>query len=186
MRQPQPAESLAADEAWDYVIDVTEPRYETIAKEILEMVEEDQRLRMALMQRDRADTERLRAIVAEIGWPTRSKVGELAEHRAWLLLQHADGDRPFQQQCLELMKHEPPGEVCASHIAYLEDRLSVAFGKPQRYGTQLHGGPDGLEPLPIEDPERVDERRASVGLQPLAEYVETATRGPLHAEPRPR
>jgi hypothetical protein len=161
---------------------VTE-RYAVIAREILEMVEEDQRLRIALMDRDREDTERLRAIVAEIGWPTRSKVGELAEHRAWLLLQHADADRPFQQRCVELMKHEPPGEVCASHIAYLDDRLAVAFGKAQHYGTQLRLGPDGLEPLPIEDPESVDERRMSVGLEPLAEYVETARRGPSRAQP---
>ena len=81
------------------------------------------------------------------------------------------------------MKHEPPGEVCASHIAYLDDRLAVAFGKAQHYGTQLRLGPDGLEPLPIEDPESVDERRMSVGLEPLAEYVETARRGPSRAQP---
>jgi hypothetical protein len=42
-----------------------------------------------------------------------------------------------------------------------------------RYGTQFWRGPDGtgpLEPRPIEDPDRLDERRRSVGLEPFAEY----------------
>lgn len=89
---------------------------------------------------------------------------------------HADADRPFQQRCLDLMKQEPPSEVCPQHVAYLEDRLAVACGEPQRYETQLRPGADGLEPLPIEDPEHVDERRASVGLPPLADYLATARR----------
>jgi len=60
-------------------------------------------------------------------------------------------------------------EASAAHYAYLTDRVQVAEGRPQVYGTQFH---NALQPLSIEDPARVDERRAEVGLPPLAEYVE--------------
>jgi len=56
----------------------------------------------------------------------------------------------------------------------LEDRILMREGKKQIYGTQLHSGPKTngkLELYPIDDEEHVDERRAIVGLQPLAEYL---------------
>ena len=123
---------------------------------------------------DARNTQRLREIIAEIGWPTRSKVGDSAEHLAWLLVQHADRDLAFQRRCLELMRREPPDEVCPRHAAYLEDRIRVAEGKPQRYGTQLTMTARGLDVGSIEDPDAVDERRRSVGLEPIADYVSRA------------
>ena len=149
-----------------------------IADEICRMADEDQhartemaRMSSALRAIDAANTATMRALIAQIGWPTRSKVGERAEHRAWLLVQHADADRDFQRSCLELMKRESADEVCRKHIAYLEDRLAVAEGRPQTYGTQLRQTAAGtFEPVAIEDASRVDERRAAVGLEPLSDY----------------
>lgn len=58
------------------------------------------------------------------------------------------------------------------NLAYLTDRCRVAAGQPQVYGTQYDSdGFDGnLRPHLIEDPERLDARRAAVGLEPHAEY----------------
>jgi hypothetical protein len=154
-----------------------------LAAEIIEMAAADQNMRRAASADpatwdpsvDRRNTARLRAIVAEIGWPTRSRVGDQAEHQAWLLVQHADADRPFQRECLELMRREPPDEVCAKHLAYLDDRIRTADGRPQLYGTQLRKAPGGeWGPGPLEDSDRVDERRAAVDLEPLAQYVARA------------
>lgn len=142
------------------------------------MTDEDQLLRRKLQTMheelssvDARNTRRLREIVAEIGWPTRSKVGEQAEHLAWLLVQHADRDVPFQRECLTLMEAEPSDEVCPKHVAYLVDRIRLAEGRQQLYGTQLRMGDDGLEPAPVDDPAGVDDRRRGVGLEPIAEYV---------------
>jgi len=56
-------------------------------------------------------------------------------------------------------------------VAYLTDRVAVAAGKEQTYGTQVGCGPDGAGPrTPIAEPETVDERRAAAGLAPLADY----------------
>lgn len=159
--------------------------FEELAAEIIEMADADQRMRRAAAadgsrwdrEVDVRNTARMRGIIAEIRWPVRSRVGELAEHQAWLLVQHADADREFQRECLELMKSAPPDEVCAKHIAYLEDRIRTGEGRPQLYGTQLRTRADGeLEPFALEDHEHVDERRAAVGLGPLREYV-TSVRG---------
>ena len=154
---------------------------DAFASQIERMADEDQRLRRKLADlnsdvaaADARNTERLREIVDEIGWPTRSKVGERAEHLAWLLVQHADRDLAFQRRCLDIMRREPPNEVCPKHLAYLEDRVLVAEGRLQRYGTQLRLTEHGLDARPIEDPDAVDERRLGVGLEPLADYVERA------------
>ena len=47
-------------------------------------------------------------------------------------------------------------------VAYLIDRIRTGEHKPQVYGTQWN--------VPVEDPAHVDQRRASVGLGPLAVY----------------
>jgi hypothetical protein len=48
----------------------------------------------------------------------------------------------------------------------------MAAGKPQVYGSQVVESADGeLTPWPIEDPTSVDERRARVGMGPLAEHT---------------
>jgi hypothetical protein len=114
---------------------------------------------------------RLQEIVDQHGWPGISLVGNDGAHAAWLLVQHADGDREFQRACLRRMESLPDGEVQKQSIAYLTDRVLVGENMPQRYGTQL--GSD-FQPAPLEDPENVDRRRAEVGLPPLAEYIQAS------------
>jgi hypothetical protein len=43
-------------------------------------------------------------------------------------------------------------------------------GQPQLYGTQFRHDAQGQRVWDIEDPENLDQRRASVGLPPFAEY----------------
>ena len=146
------------------------------------MADEDQRMRTEVAAKarqwdasvDERNAHRMRAIVSEIGWPTISKVGAQAEHMAWLLVQHAE--LSFQKECFALMEREPADEVCARHLAYLEDRIRVREGLPQRYGTQLQRGDGGWEPLPTLDPEDLDARRLAIGLEPMAEYLDGARR----------
>lgn len=59
-------------------------------------------------------------------------------------------------------------------LAYLVDRVRVAEGKPQVYGTQWGSNADGNpEPrTPIEDEANVDILRASVGLGTIDDYLE--------------
>jgi len=149
----------------------------TIGHDLIQMADIDQAMRKRAMQGepwdssvDRVNTERLKTIVREQGWPTISKFGLEASQAAWLIVQHADHDVDFQAYCLELMKNENPDELNPTHIAYLEDRVRVNHGQSQLYGTQFFGTGTELKPQPIEDEEHLGERRAKVGLGSFEEY----------------
>jgi hypothetical protein len=118
---------------------------------------------------DHDNTAWLMALVERHGWPTISRVGKEGAQGAWLLIQHAELE--FQEQCLPLLRAAlAEKDVSAQHVAYLEDRIHMRRGRPQRYGTQFTFGANGLEVHTLEDEERVDEWRAEIGLGPLAEY----------------
>lgn len=121
---------------------------------------------------DRENTAALKGLVERYGWFNVSTFGEEADRNAWLLVQHADQDVAFQKQILEVLEGLLPlGETKPSNYAYLWDRVAVAEGRPQRYGTQGRCvGSSRWEPHELEDPARVDELRRSVGLGSLAEY----------------
>jgi Family of unknown function (DUF6624) len=69
------------------------------------------------------------------------------------------------------MTNLPKDEVSQSNLAYLTDRVLLAEGKEQRYGTQCTAIDGKWKPRPLEDEANVDKRRADVGLPPLAEYL---------------
>ena len=144
--------------------------------ELLRRVEKDQVARKALdadgmREADGENLPWLRAVVAEHGWPGKSLVGDDGAHSAWLLAQHADADPVFQRQCLDLMTAAvEAGEATARELAYLTDRVLLAEGQPQVYGTQMIRKGGRYAPRDLRDAERVDERRAAAGLEPLAEY----------------
>jgi hypothetical protein len=180
--------------------DKTEPKKEgavaqpELRRELLKLVQDDQEARMKLLdilkkppkapqllselpeikkirELDKQNTERVKAIVNQHGWPGKSLVGADGAHAAWLLVQHADQDRAFQKKCLQLMREAAKkDEMTKADVAYLEDRVLVGEGKKQRYGTQFKQDKGDWVPQPIEDPANVDKRRAEVGLPPLAEY----------------
>lgn len=121
----------------------------------------------------RDNTAWLGGVIQEWGWPGRSLVGDDGADAAWLLAQHSDHDPAFQRTCLDLVAAAADrGDASQSNLAYLTDRVLLKERGMQVYGTQFTSGLSGPEPQPIEDPDGVDERRAAMGLGPLAEYAE--------------
>ena len=109
----------------------------------------------------------------EDGWPTAARVGELAARAAWLVAQHADTQLSVQRRALRLLREAAGrGEAPAQQVAMLADRVAVSEGRHQTYGTQVADVVDG-RPVswPVADPDRLDERRATVGLEPLATHL---------------
>ena len=123
-----------------------------------------------------ANLERMRVILTTYGWPGRRLVGEDGSHGAWLLLQHADRDTALQRTALELLARAvSAGDASGRDLAYLTDRVRLAQGRLQVYGTQLDYDSRGCaSPKPSENPGRLDARRAAVGLEPVAAYVQQA------------
>lgn len=135
-------------------------------------------------QVDGENTARMIEIVATFGWPTHAMVGKEASDAAFLLVQHADRDPDFQARCLPLLAAAAErGEASKRGVAYLTDRVAVKQGRPQVYGTQYlprlredgsvaaddQGRFEYLMPLVV-DPERLDERRSTMGLGPWRDY----------------
>lgn len=113
---------------------------------------------------------RLRERIAVRGWPTDEIAGKDGAEAAWFIVQHAIGEPDFARQSLAKMQAcAAEGKIPAWHAAYLEDRIALFEGRPQRYGTQWIDDPeDGLaRPWQLEDAGRVDEWRAGAGLDPL-------------------
>lgn len=145
-------------------------------KTLIELAKRDQEARLTHSEKikdiDLENQKELARIVQERGWPTRSRDGSDVADAAWLIVQHADNDPGFQQQCFELMKDLPESEVSQEQMAYLIDRIRVNAGEPQLFGTQFNPTETTTEPYPIEDPENLDERRKQVGLPPFEEYAQ--------------
>lgn len=119
------------------------------------------------------NTAHLRGILRTYGWPGRTMVGEAGASAACLLALLADPDRDFQRHCLDLMQKAGPDEVPSLWVAMLTDRLLVAEGEPQIYGTQFRRGDEGRAALrPIEDEAHVDERRAAFDLGDLETFLQ--------------
>ena len=145
-----------------------------LSAELIEMLAQDQADRLAGDGEgtDEERTERLREIIVAHGWPTYSLVGEEAEDAAWAIAQHSDHDPDFQREAREWLQIAVENDDASpGNLAYLTDRIAVGAGEPQTYGTQIGCGEDGPAPsTPIADEAAVDERRAEVGLPPLADY----------------
>ncbi len=165
---------------------------EDLSAELARMAGEDQRIRRppkgsartmvrrldpkTAMDYRRIDAEnagRLGQILSDHGWPGKSLVGEQGAYDAWLIAQHADHEPAVQRQALELLTEAVArGEATPREFAYLTDRVRLNEGREQVFGTQMRPDENGLPvPAPVEDRERVDERRAEVGLEAFDQYV---------------
>lgn len=133
---------------------------------------------------DAFNTKTLAEMLKTRDWFRDDEDGHGAASNAWLIAQHADRNPDFQIEALERIERNlgNPG-VSARNYAYLYDRVGAGFmsGKTdeerlQRYGTQGRcTDNDGWQPIRLEEPDRVDELRAEVGLEPIANYKKRFT-----------
>ena len=119
---------------------------------------------------DRANLVRLEQVIRRYGWPTGTLVGNAGMHDFWLLAQHAPA--PFIARALpHLQAAADRGEIAWSTLALTIDRNLGSQDKPQIYGSQgTFDANDHFVLSDVEDEAHLDERRAEVGLGPIADY----------------
>jgi hypothetical protein len=126
-----------------------------------------------LMKRiDSINLVKVKNIIDRYGWLGSDVVGGTGNLTLFLVIQHAD--LTTQEKYLPVMREAvKKGNARAENLALLEDRVALRRGKRQTYGSQvdLDKETNLYYVLPLNDPDNVDVRRASVGLGPLAEYV---------------
>ena len=121
---------------------------------------------------DAQNEARVKAIIAQYGWPGPSLVGRAGSSTAFLVLQHSN--LATIQEYLPLIRQAAAkGELSQGELALMEDRVLIFQNKPQVYGSQVRSNATTgkMEFFPIADEAHVDERRASMGLGLLADYA---------------
>jgi hypothetical protein len=155
-----------------------------LRKELLDLASEDQKVRArvtgaqtppdVLAEMARVDLKtrtRLREIIRHFGWPRISVVGFDGASAAWLITQHADADVEFQKLCLQLMRAaSKDGEAAKENLAFLIDRVRVADGRPQLYGTQFRYQDGKSVMAPVANQANLDPRRKLMGLSSIDAY----------------
>ena len=163
-----------------------------IRRELLAMARRDRETRQRLLAEGKLfdgyhpemervhleNAERLAEIVDAHGWPGRSTAGDDGRDAAWLVAVHAISRPDLQRRWLPLLQDAAArGEVPRRQPAALGDRIRFHEGRPQRFGMVFDWDERGeLTAGAIEDPERVDERRRRIGLEPLREALAAARR----------
>ena len=173
-----------------------------LKNELLAMHQKDQRVREELakdgslfegyhpkMQEvHNRNAERLEQIIKQYGWPGKSLVDEYAAHAAWIILHHAIAKPALQRKLLPTLKDlAQKGEIDKAEAAMLEDRILYLEGKAQIYGTQFDWDENGqMSPLPIENADKVDERRKQIGLPPLEQTTRRHRENISQTKEKPR
>ena len=123
-------------------------------------------------EKDSVNLIKIKSLLDKYGWLGTDVIGEQGNSTMFLVIQHSD--IATQDKYLPMMREAVKnGKAKGSSLALLEDRVALRKGKKQIYGSQI--GRDNDTKLyyvsPLEDPDNVDKRRAKVGLEPLADYV---------------
>ena len=125
---------------------------------------------LLMKQEDKKNQDRVCEIIDEHGWLGISEIGQLANSTLFLVIQHSPLE--VQEKYFPLLKTSAEkGESKSANMALMDDRIRMYKKQKQLYGSQTITKNGKLYVAPIEDPSNVDERRKSVGLQPLADYL---------------
>jgi len=123
---------------------------------------------------DENNQKRLDEIIEEVGFPTIKLVGKDAVQGAFFIIQHADGDREWQQSQLKNIEIAVKnGDLDGQRYAYLYDRIKVNSGEKQVYGTQfekIDRANKTVQLSAVENIENLDERRRRIGMMPIEMY----------------
>lgn len=117
------------------------------------------------------------------GYPNSEQVGEETANKFFGLITLPYIKADLQKKGLELMKARvEKNEVKPESFARLADMISVNETGKQIYGTLVNMEcmnckveERKLKVTPIAEPEKVDELRKSIGLQPMQEYLDMLT-----------
>jgi hypothetical protein len=123
-------------------------------------------------QIDQRHLSKLKTLAAERGFPNAAEIGKDGIDAFWLLVQHADADHAFQEEMLRVVTPRAKSdEIDGSKFALMTDRVLVAQGKPQRYGTQVRRDDGRFRVREVEDEPQLDARRRDAGLMPINDYL---------------
>ena len=123
-------------------------------------------------EKDSINLLKVTKILDNDGWLGADKIGEAGNKTLFLVIQHSNTQT--QLKYLPMLQNAVmQGNAKPNYLALLQDRVLLAQGEKQIYGSQLETDVKTGEYVlsPMIDPDNVDKRRAQVGLQPISEYL---------------
>lgn len=123
-------------------------------------------------EKDSINLLKIEKILYVHGWLGTDVIGEQGNTTLFLVIQHSDLET--QTKYLPMMREAVTnGNAKGKDFALLEDRIAMGQGKRQIYGSQIKIDDETGEfyVYPLIEPEKVNERRAEVGLGSIEEYV---------------
>ncbi len=155
-----------------YAIDTSQALKDSIARAAGIPVGRDHVFDYLMHEMATIDSSNLRfidSIVRKQGYPGKTVLGAQKAFIPWLIIHHSDATAlaaylPVFKEAAE------KGEMLFANYAYSLDRVLVAQGKEQRYGSQIAQGAmkkTGKQMKfvwPLEEPEKVNERRKAAGI----------------------
>ena len=125
-----------------------------------------------MKQADSLNLIEVERILTRYGWLSSFKIGPDANRALFMVIQHAD--LVAQEKYLPMMTQAvKEGSLKADSFALLQDRMALNKGQKQIYGSQVAWNmkTNQYYLMAMENPDQVDQRRASVGLVPIAVYI---------------
>ncbi|MGH8447418.1 MAG: DUF6624 domain-containing protein [Solimonas sp.] len=134
----------------------------------------DDAVQRALAEHDLGRWQTLEGLIKAKGFPGTARVGSDGAQAAFLVIQHLpdpDAQATLLPAAEEAWRNRQwPG----AWYAQLYDRVQIHAGRPQRYGSQYSFDDNGEISIdPVEDALRLDARRISVDLPPMAQYLQS-------------
>jgi len=117
-------------------------------------------------------------IFEQYGFVGFDLAGENGSRNFWMIVQHSDHNPEFQKEVLVEMKKEVDKQnAISTNYGLLVDRVNLNTGKAQIYGTQVTYNMNIGQAYPkkLKDSAKVNERRKSIGLEPIEEYLNGMT-----------
>ena len=121
---------------------------------------------------DRENQQIVVSIIEKCGFPSSEIHGNTSVQAAFLVIQHAG--KTLREKYFPLIKESAEkGDLRWSTVALMEDRMLMDRGEKQKYGSQVtkNQASGKWELYPVEDPAKVNKRRAEIGLGPIEEYL---------------
>lgn len=126
-----------------------------------------------IYERNHAINEKkIRAILDKSGWPKKNIIGEQGNRTICNVIQHSEND--IRIKYLPMMKQAVlDQQLNPQLLVRAEDRIATESGQLQIYGGQMKFYPEtkSFNVWPVLDPVNIDQRRAAIGLGPIAEYL---------------
>jgi hypothetical protein len=147
-------------------------RLDTIRKEKGVSSDEEKELWKKINHSDSINLAKIVTLLDQKGWLAPEQVGYMGSQTIFLVIQHAG--LAVQQKYLPMMRVAvKKGSALPNDLALLEDRVAMREGKSQIYGSQITADKETKKYYlyPVIDPDHLDDRRATVGLEPIANYL---------------